>query len=161
MLKKNVLLQKKNMSRKSLVGNYPKIITLWLGLGLIMIFFQVVIGGITRLTGSGLSITKWEIVTGTLPPMDEATWEAEFEEYKETPQYKKINGNERFQIHLFLGVFPQIMGKNHGFSFYYTFSLFFKKGMDRFFSFKKTGYSGSSCGDGCILWMDYGSEWTY
>ena len=79
------------MSRKSLVGNYPKIITLWLGLGLVMIFFQVVIGGITRLTGSGLSITKWEIVTGTLPPMDEATWEAEFEEYKETPQYKKIN----------------------------------------------------------------------
>ena len=79
------------MCKESFVGNYPKIITLWLGLGLTMIFFQVVIGGITRLTGSGLSITKWEIVTGTLPPMNEGAWEVAFREYKETPQYKKIN----------------------------------------------------------------------
>ena len=52
------------MQTESLVGKYPKIITFWLGLGLTMIFFQVVIGGITRLTGSGLSITKWEICDG-------------------------------------------------------------------------------------------------
>ncbi len=56
-----------------------------------MLMGQIVIGGITRLTGSGLSITKWEIVTGTLPPSNEAAWEAEFDLYKETPQYSKIN----------------------------------------------------------------------
>ena len=72
----------------SSIGNQVKT---WLVLGLVLIFFQVVIGGITRLTGSGLSITKWEIVTGTLPPLSEAQWEKEFDLYKQTPQYKQIN----------------------------------------------------------------------
>ncbi|NRA47673.1 MAG: COX15/CtaA family protein [Phaeodactylibacter sp.] len=70
---------------------YPTAVKVWLWIGLFMIFVQVVVGGITRLTGSGLSITKWEIVTGTLPPMNEAAWEMEFEAYKATPQYQKIN----------------------------------------------------------------------
>jgi cytochrome c oxidase assembly protein subunit 15 len=56
-----------------------------------MIFVQVILGGITRLTGSGLSITKWEIVTGTLPPLNEAQWQREFDLYKQTPQYRQIN----------------------------------------------------------------------
>jgi len=56
-----------------------------------MLFMQIVVGGITRLTGSGLSITKWEIITGTLPPMTDASWQEAFDEYKETPQYEKIN----------------------------------------------------------------------
>ena len=72
-------------------SNIPRIVKIWLITGLVMIFFQIVIGGITRLTGSGLSITKWEIVTGALPPMNEAAWNSEFELYKATPQYAKIN----------------------------------------------------------------------
>lgn len=56
-----------------------------------MLFIQVIVGGITRITGSGLSITKWEIVTGALPPMSEKAWEEEFDLYKQTPQYKEIN----------------------------------------------------------------------
>ena len=71
--------------------HYPRIIKLWLITGLVMIFVQVVVGGITRLTGSGLSITRWEIVTGTLPPMQEADWQQEFELYRATPQYQKLN----------------------------------------------------------------------
>ncbi len=63
----------------------------WLFTGLVMIFIQVIVGGITRLTESGLSITKWEIVSGTLPPLTEASWQHEFELYKSTPQYKEIN----------------------------------------------------------------------
>lgn len=63
----------------------------WLVVGLVMVYFQIIIGGITRLTGSGLSITKWEIVTGTLPPLSNTSWETEFEKYKATPQYSKIN----------------------------------------------------------------------
>jgi len=47
---------------------YHSAVKIWLVIGVVMIIGQVVIGGITRLTGSGLSITKWEIVTGTLPP---------------------------------------------------------------------------------------------
>jgi cytochrome c oxidase assembly protein subunit 15 len=71
--------------------DYSKYVKAWLIAGLVMIFVQVVVGGITRLTGSGLSITKWEIVTGTLPPLNAAQWEMEFEKYKATPQYQKIN----------------------------------------------------------------------
>jgi len=56
-----------------------------------MVFFQVIIGGVTRLTGSGLSITKWDIVTGTIPPLSEAKWQEEFGKYQLTPQYKLIN----------------------------------------------------------------------
>ncbi|MCH2085198.1 MAG: COX15/CtaA family protein [Saprospiraceae bacterium] len=71
--------------------DYSKYVKAWLIAGLVMIFVQVVVGGITRLTGSGLSITKWEIVTGTLPPLNAAHWEMEFDKYKATPQYQKIN----------------------------------------------------------------------
>ncbi len=63
----------------------------WLMIGIIMVFFQIVIGGITRLTGSGLSITKWEIVTGTMPPLNAKQWNEAFDLYKQTPQYEKIN----------------------------------------------------------------------
>ncbi len=63
----------------------------WLFTGLVMIFIQVVVGGITRLTESGLSITKWEIISGTIPPLTEETWKQEFDKYKSTPQYKEIN----------------------------------------------------------------------
>lgn len=68
-----------------------RIIGIWLMIGVLMIFFQIIIGGITRLTGSGLSITQWEIVLGTIPPLSENAWTAEFEKYRATPQYQQIN----------------------------------------------------------------------
>ena len=74
---------------------YPKAVTYWLIAGLFMIFVQVVVGGVTRLTGSGLSITRWEVVTGTLPPLNDAQWNEAFELYKKTPQYQKINQGMR------------------------------------------------------------------
>jgi heme a synthase len=56
-----------------------------------MIFAMVVIGGITRLTLSGLSITEWQPVTGILPPLSHAAWAAEFEKYQAIPQYRQLN----------------------------------------------------------------------
>lgn len=63
----------------------------WIIAGVVMVFLQIAIGGITRLTGSGLSITRWEIVTGTMPPIGEQAWQEAFDLYKATPQYQKIN----------------------------------------------------------------------
>ncbi|WP_409647403.1 COX15/CtaA family protein [Sphingorhabdus sp.] len=57
-----------------------------------LVFVMVVVGGITRLTESGLSITEWKPITGTLPPLNEASWAAEFEKYKQIPEYTEING---------------------------------------------------------------------
>ncbi len=62
-----------------------------LSIALFFVFLQVLIGGTTRLTGSGLSMTNWHIVTGTFPPMTDAAWETEFQHYKDSPQYKEIN----------------------------------------------------------------------
>ena len=56
-----------------------------------MLIGQVILGGITRLTGSGLSITRWDIVSGTIPPLNAEQWQDAFNLYKETPQYHKLN----------------------------------------------------------------------
>ena len=66
-------------------------VALWLLACCAMIFAMVVIGGITRLTESGLSITEWRPVTGVLPPLSEAEWHFEFARYRQTPEYREIN----------------------------------------------------------------------
>lgn len=63
----------------------------WLITGVVMLMIQVVLGGITRLTGSGLSITDWQPILGALPPMNEQAWQAAFEKYKEIGQFKQLN----------------------------------------------------------------------
>ncbi len=68
-------------------------IVLWLFSGCFLIFVMVVVGGITRLTGSGLSITKWDVVTGSIPPLTEVAWEQEFGHYQQTPQFHQINSH--------------------------------------------------------------------
>ena len=56
-----------------------------------LVFLMVVVGGITRLTESGLSMVRWEPISGVVPPLNEAAWEAEFAAYKGSPEYQKIN----------------------------------------------------------------------
>jgi cytochrome c oxidase assembly protein subunit 15 len=68
-----------------------KIIGYWLMLGVGMLIVQIFLGGVTRLTGSGLSITEWKAVMGALPPMNEYDWQAAFEQYKQFDQYKLVN----------------------------------------------------------------------
>lgn len=70
-----------------------KAIVIWLFTGVAMIIVQVLLGGITRLTGSGLSITEWKPILGALPPMNEEAWKAAFEKYKEIAQYKYVNSH--------------------------------------------------------------------
>jgi cytochrome c oxidase assembly protein subunit 15 len=66
-------------------------VAVWVYAGVIMLLAQVILGGITRLTGSGLSITEWNVVTGTVPPLNTAQWQVEFAKYKATPQYQLLN----------------------------------------------------------------------
>ena len=70
----------------------PIAISNWLYCVALLVFIMVVVGGITRLTESGLSITEWNLITGTLPPLNEAAWISEFEKYKLIPEYIMING---------------------------------------------------------------------
>jgi len=56
-----------------------------------LVFVMVLVGGATRLTESGLSIVEWQPIAGTLPPLSPAEWQAEFEKYQATPQYRHVN----------------------------------------------------------------------
>lgn len=70
----------------------PAALITWLMAVAALVFAMVVVGGITRLTESGLSITEWKPITGALPPLSEASWASEFEKYKQIPEYTEING---------------------------------------------------------------------
>lgn len=78
-----------------LIDQHPKgargAIRLWLVVLFLMVAAMIVVGGLTRLTESGLSITEWKPVTGVLPPLTEADWTAEFDKYKATPQFALVN----------------------------------------------------------------------
>lgn len=66
-------------------------VAIWLFVVAAMVFAMVIVGGATRLTGSGLSITEWKPVTGALPPLNHAAWLAEFHKYQQIPQYTRVN----------------------------------------------------------------------
>ncbi|MCB0532038.1 MAG: COX15/CtaA family protein [Lewinellaceae bacterium] len=110
----------------------PKIVRVWLIIGLVMIFFQIIIGGVTRLTGSGLSITRWEVVTGTVPPLSTTAWQEAFDLYKATPQYQKINHGitlSEFKFIYFWEYFHRLWARLMFFVFIIPFAWFLGRGM--------------------------------
>jgi hypothetical protein len=66
----------------------PPAVGRWLLLSSTLVFGVIVVGGVTRLTESGLSITEWKPITGILPPLSRADWQDEFDKYKATPEFK-------------------------------------------------------------------------
>ena len=75
----------------------------WLLVCAALTFCIVIVGGITRLTRSGLSIVEWKPVAGVLPPLTEADWAAEFTKYRDTPEYQQVNRG--MQLHEFKNIF--------------------------------------------------------
>src|ERR1043165_8661301 len=84
-----------DLTRKQLV--------IWLLSGCFLIFSMVVLGGITRLTGSGLSITEWNVIMGAIPPTNAQQWQETFDKYKSTPQFQKLNSD--FTLDEFKSIF--------------------------------------------------------
>ncbi len=92
-----------------------------------MLIGQVILGGITRLTGSGLSITSWDIITGVIPPMNKQEWLELFELYKQTPQYHKINADftlKDFKFIYFWEYFHRLWVRALGIIFLIPFIIF-------------------------------------
>ena len=79
------------------------LIALVCGLAISLVLAMVVVGGATRLTGSGLSITEWKPVTGAIPPMSNQAWIGEFERYKQIPQYVQLN--KGMSLEAFKGIY--------------------------------------------------------
>jgi cytochrome c oxidase assembly protein subunit 15 len=83
----------------------PLGISNWLLAVASLVFLMVVVGGITRLTESGLSITEWKPVTGAIPPLTHTAWQHAFDLYKETPEYREINGPAGMTVTQFKFIF--------------------------------------------------------
>ena len=114
-------------------NNKPVII--WLLTGCLLLFIMVMVGGITRLTNSGLSMTDWHLVTDTFPPMTEEAWNEAFEEYKKFPEYQKINHFKTggftlddYKFIYFWEWFHRFIGRIIGLVFIIPFSFFWAKG---------------------------------
>jgi len=69
----------------------------WILIGVVMLLIQVVLGGVTRLSGSGLSITKWDVKLQAIPPLTEAAWTEHFDDYRKTPQFQHLNSDFTLQ----------------------------------------------------------------
>jgi cytochrome c oxidase assembly protein subunit 15 len=95
-----------------------------------MLIGQVVLGGITRLTGSGLSITRWDVITGVIPPLNAQDWIDAFELYKRTPQFTKLNSSFEladFKFIYFWEYFHRLWVRSLGFIFLIPFIFFVLK----------------------------------
>jgi cytochrome c oxidase assembly protein subunit 15 len=102
----------------------------WLLLGVAMIVIQILLGGITRLTESGLSITEWKPITGTLPPLNDAAWVAEFDKYKNTDQFKYVHSSfslSQFKFIFFWEWFHRVWARLMGMVFIAGFVYFIVK----------------------------------
>jgi cytochrome c oxidase assembly protein subunit 15 len=107
---------------------------LWLLLVCFMIFGQVVIGGVTRLTGSGLSIMEWKPIMGLLPPLTQSDWQKSFELYQQTAQFKHINAGmdlAGFKDIFFWEYVHRVWARLIGFVFLIPFLWFLLKGQIR------------------------------
>jgi cytochrome c oxidase assembly protein subunit 15 len=106
-------------------------IRIWLLVIVVHVFAMVMVGGATRLTGSGLSIVEWKPVTGVLPPLSVSAWETEFEKYKTIPQYQQLNRGmslSEFKTIFWWEWAHRLLGRTIGVAFLVPFLWFLWKG---------------------------------
>ena len=99
----------------------------WLLACCALVFAMVVVGGVTRLTHSGLSITEWQPIVGTLPPLSQADWEVAFAKYRATPEYQQVN--KGMALAEFKGIFwweyfHRLLGRLIGVAFFVPYAWF-------------------------------------
>ena len=120
------------MSRVAIgLERHQRAVRLWLSALAAFVFAMVVVGGATRLTESGLSIVEWKPVSGALPPMSEAQWQAEFDGYKAIPQYQQLNRGmslDRFKVIYWWEWSHRLLGRVIGAVFLIPFLWFLWRG---------------------------------
>jgi len=115
-------------------------IALWLLCCALLVFVMVVVGGITRLTRSGLSIVEWAPIVGTLPPLTDGQWQDAFAKYQQTPEYKQVNLG--MSLEAFKGIYwweyvHRLLGRVIGLAFLLPFLWFlYKRALDRRLAWK-------------------------
>ena len=100
----------------------------WLACSLFLVYLAILIGGLTRLTNSGLSITEWELFKGILPPLNNFTWQLYFDQYKQIPQYKLLNFDmnlSEFKIIFYWEYIHRVIGRLIGLFFIFPLIIFY------------------------------------
>ncbi|MBF0214093.1 MAG: COX15/CtaA family protein [Magnetococcales bacterium] len=107
----------------------------WLFVCCALVYGMLALGGITRLTGSGLSMVEWQPLIGTLPPMDQAAWQEVFTKYQNTPEFRHVNHDmdlEGFKGIFWLEYFHRLLGRMTGVVFFVPFAWFlWRRKLDR------------------------------
>lgn len=120
-----------------------KSIAIWLFVCCAMVFIMVVVGGVTRLTDSGLSIVEWQPVSGTLPPMSQSDWDEFHQKYQQSPQYQKINKGmsvDEFKSIFWWEYIHRVLGRLIGLVFFIPFVYFLiRKQIDKPLGVKLSG----------------------
>ncbi|KAK6537240.1 Cytochrome c oxidase assembly protein cox15 [Orbilia ellipsospora] len=108
------------IKKSSFPETSERIVAFWLLGSAGLVFAIVVVGGLTRLTESGLSITEWKPVTGTLPPLNAADWEAEFSKYRSSPEFRLLNSSmtlDEYKFIYYMEWTHRLLGRVIGISF--------------------------------------------
>ena len=103
-----------------------RLVLTWLVSCCVLIFLMVVLGGVTRLTGSGLSMVNWKPLSGVIPPLSALAWQQEFENYQGSPQFQQVNTNmtlARFQVIFYFEYAHRLLGRIIGLAFIVPFLL--------------------------------------
>jgi heme a synthase len=133
-----------------------RLIRLWIGCLAALVFAMVVVGGATRLTQSGLSIVEWKPVTGIVPPLSQADWQAEFDKYKTIPQYERVNRGmslEEFKTIFWWEWSHRLLGRLVGAAFLLPFLWFLWRGfVDRRLGVSLTGIFALGAVQGAVGW---------
>jgi cytochrome c oxidase assembly protein subunit 15 len=106
-------------------------VAIWLLVVCALVYGMVVLGGVTRLTGSGLSMVEWDPIMGWIPPMSEEAWSDAYEKYRLTPEYQKVNrgfGLEGFKEIFWLEYLHRVLGRLIGIAFFIPFVYFLIRG---------------------------------
>jgi cytochrome c oxidase assembly protein subunit 15 len=134
-----------------------KPIPLWLFLSCFLVASMVWIGGVTRLTDSGLSIVRWEPIHGTIPPLNEPEWQEEFAHYQQSPEYQKVNKGmslEEFKGIYFFEYTHRLLGRVTGLVFLLPFLYFlFTKQLDRKLSLSLFAIFLLGASQGLVGWL--------
>ncbi|WP_019903845.1 COX15/CtaA family protein [Methylobacterium sp. 77] len=132
-------------------------VRIWLYTLAVLVVAMVAVGGATRLTGSGLSITEWRPVTGVVPPVSEQAWAAEFDKYKDTPQYRILNqgmGLSDFKVIYAWEWSHRLLGRVLGLAFFVPLLVFWRRGLiDRRLGYGLLGLGALGGLQGTIGWI--------
>ncbi len=113
-------------------GSTNRPVIYWLLTGCFLIFIMVLVGGITRLTNSGLSMVEWNLLMGSIPPLNDAEWQIAFEKYKQFPEYQMVNYHftlEEFKPIFFWEYLHRVLGRLVGIVFIIPFLYFLVRKM--------------------------------